>query len=163
MDSAPVFPTGEAIMAGRRPGVPPNENHRHRNVDPVVGRDGWTEISPDPFAGAVPEIPSWVDCSDEARLVYAELARLPQAATWGPGTWLSLHLTLPLVGRYLSRPGSENFKAIIQTIGASLALTESDLAKARIKVKVPDPDLPESQSQGPKVTTLQSRRQRLTG
>lgn len=150
-------------MAGRRPGKPPVENHRHRNLDPVVGRDGWTEITPEPFAGEVPEIPAWVDCSDEARLVYAELARLPQAVTWGPGTWLSLHLTLPLVGRYLSRPGSENFKAIVQTIGSSLALTEADLAKARIKVKTPDPEEPESSAGGSRVTNLQSRRQRLTG
>lgn len=150
-------------MAGRRPGPPPNERHRHRNADPVVGKDGWTEITPDAFDGAVPEVPPWVQCSDEARAVYLELARLPQAATWGPGTWLSLHLTLPLVGRYLERPGSENFKAIVQTMGASLSLTESDMAKARIKVRLPEPDEASVDSNAPGVTSLQSRRQRLTG
>src|SRR5690349_13578018 len=99
-------------MGGRRPGPAPNENHRHRTADPFVAKgDGWTEIGAEPYAGPVPEIPAWVTCSDAAREVYRELARLPQAATWGPGTWLQLHMALPLVGRYLERPGSENFKA----------------------------------------------------
>ena len=106
-------------MGGRRPGPAPNEKHRHRNPDPFVSKDGWTEIGDAAFDGAIPEIPAWVRCTDEARAVYAELARLPQAATWGAGTWLQLHLSLPLVGRYLQRPGSENFKAIISTLGAS--------------------------------------------
>jgi hypothetical protein len=147
-------------MAGRRSGPPPSEHRRRTNADPVVGKDGWTEVSPEPFAGQVPEIPAWVDCTLEARMVYQELAQLPQAATWGPGTWLSLHLTLPLLGRYLTRPGSENFKAIVSTLGAGLSMTELDMQRARIKVKRPDPVA--EQAAAASVSSLQERRKRLT-
>jgi hypothetical protein len=149
-------------MGGRRPGPAPAENHRHRAADPFVAKDGWTQIAPEPFAGEVPEIPVWVNCTDEARAVYAELARLPQAATWGPGTWLQLHLSLPLVGRYLQRPGSENFKAIVSTLGAGLSLTELDLQKARITIKRADEDEAGSGSAA-SVSSLQARRRKLTG
>lgn len=147
-------------MGGRRPGPAPNEKHRHRAADPFVSKDGWTEITPDAFEGEVPEIPAWVSCTDEARMVYAELARLPQAATWGAGTWLQLHMSLPLIGRYLQRPGSENFKAIISTLGAGLSMTELDMQRARIKVKRPDPAA--EQEAAASVSSLQERRRRLT-
>jgi hypothetical protein len=147
-------------MGGRRPGPAPNENHRHRTPDPFVSKDGWTEVAPEPFAGEVPPIPVWVNCTDEARAVYAELATLPQAATWGAGTWLQLHMSLPLIGRYLQRPGSENFKAIVSTLGAGLSMTELDMQRARIKVKRPDPVA--EQAAAASVSSLQERRKRLT-
>jgi len=154
-------------MAGRRPGpAPKNPQERQRtNADPVLGRDGWTEIADVPFAGVVPELPGWCSVGATGRAVYEELARLPQAALWGPGTWLQLHLSLPLVERYLSRPGSENFKAIVATLGAGLRLTEDDLQKARVRVRsqaeagVVDPAVAASAA---KVTDIRSRRGRLT-
>lgn len=149
-------------MAGRRPGVPPKapEERMRTNSDPLVGGDGWTEIDNAPFAGAVPEIPVWVKCSPEARAVYHELAALPQAQLWGAGTWLELHLTLPLIDRYLSRPGSENFKAIISTLGAGLRLTEDDLQRGRVRFKrEQDEDGGAEVPAG--VANLQERRRRL--
>jgi hypothetical protein len=147
-------------MAGRRPGPAPAEVKRRTNVDPVIGKDGWTEVAPEPCAGEVPAIPAWVNCTDEARAVYEDLARLPQAATWGVGTWLQLHMSLPLIGRYLQRPGSENFKAIVSTLGAGLSMTELDMQRARIKVKRPDPVA--EQAAAASVSSLQERRKRLT-
>lgn len=124
-------------MAGRRTGPPPKDPSElvRAKPDVVVGGDGWTEIEDTPFDGVVPEIPAWVKCGPEARAVYYALAALPQARVWGPGTWLELHLSLPLVDRYLSRPGSENFKAIISTLGAGLRLTEDDLQRGRVRFK----------------------------
>lgn len=154
-------------MAGRRPGpAPKNPQERQRtNADPVLGRDGWTEIADVPFAGVVPELPGWCSVGATGRAVYEELARLPQAALWGPGTWLQLHLSLPLVERYLSRPGSENFKAIISTLGAGLRLTEDDLQKARVRVKsaqAQETKSPEATRSAAVVTDIRSRRERLT-
>lgn len=149
-------------MGGRRPGPAPSETHRHRAADPFVAKgDGWTEIDAEPYAGHVPAIPTWLECSDAARAVYAELARLPQAATWGPGTWLQLHLALPLLTSYLKRPGSENFKAITSTLGAGLSLTELDMQRARIKFKRGD-TADEQAEAAATVTSMQDRRARLT-
>lgn len=153
-------------MAGRRPGPAPKnpEDRLRTNADPLVGRDGWTEITPEPFGGDVPDIPEWAAVGDAGAAVYQELSRLPQAALWGPGTWLQLHLALPLIERYLKRPGSENFKAIVSTLGAGLRLTEDDLQKARIRVQAAetgDVD-PAAARSAAKVTDIRSRRSRLT-
>ena len=154
------------MAGGRRPGVAPTENHRHRSPDPFVrAGDGWAEITAEPFEGVVPEIPQWVSCGPDARRVYMDLARLPQAVLWGPGTWFELHLTLPLIDRYLARPGSEGFKALVSALGAGLSLTELDLQRARVKVKAPEPvgDVGEMAAGDPKVSDIRDRRKRLTG
>ncbi|MBF6085209.1 hypothetical protein IU485_27965 [Nocardia cyriacigeorgica] len=150
-------------MAGRRPGPPPKppEQRARTNADPYTSGDGWTEIPPDPYDGDVPPIPAWVPCSDEARALYAELAALPQARLWGPGTWLELHLSLPAATRYLNTGSGEGLKALLSAWGVALRLTEDDLTKARIKVAVPaeEDDVPGDK----KVVSFdQERRARLT-
>lgn len=156
-------------MSGRRPGVAPTENHRHRAVDPFVKPgDGWREIDDAPRDGQAPPIPAWVRVDPDTIRVYQDLAALPQAATWGAGDWLSLHLALPVIARYLDRPGAEAFKAITSVLGSALSLTTLDMQRARIKVR------PQSEGDdanggsggneaeaGPKVTSMASRRARL--
>lgn len=154
-------------MAGRRPGPAPKnpEDRARTNSDPLVGRDGWTEIADAPFDGAVPDIPGWAAVGEVGTAIYAELSKLPQARLWGPGTWIQLHLALPLIERYLKRPGSENFKAIVSTLGAGLRLTEDDLQKARVRVKAAAQiaaSSPEAKRSAAVVTDIQSRRKRLT-
>lgn len=154
------------MAGGRRPGPAPSEQRRRRNADVVLpAGEGWTEISGDAWEGDVPAIPGWVEVGDAARAVYGELARLPQAATWGPGTWFELHLALPLVDRYLARPGSEGFKALVSAFGAGLALTELDMQRARIKVK-PEPvdsaGVGGAGEGGGNVSRMDDRRRRLT-
>ncbi len=153
-------------MAGRRSGPPPKspEERARRNVDPLVGADGWTEIGSTPFAGEVPEIPEWIEVGPTGRAVYEHLSRLPQAAMYGPGTWFQLHMTLPLIERYLTRPGSENYKAITTTLGAALRLTEDDLARARVRVAAPvseEDASPEQRARSARVASLADRRKRL--
>jgi hypothetical protein len=124
--------------------------------------DGWREISDQPYSGTVPEIPEWVRVGPDARRVYISLAALPQAATWGPGTWLELHLALPMIDRYLSRPGAEGLKALCSTLGAGLSLTELDLQRARIQLKHRDDgDEQPVEVDSPKVTSMAARRARL--
>lgn len=154
-------------MAGRRPGPPPSESRRRRNADPVLpSGEGWTSIDGAAWEGVVPPIPDWVQVSSLAEAVYVELGRLPQAATWGPGTWFELHLALPLVDRYLSRPGSEGFKALVSALGAGLSLTEVDMQRARIRVQPAEPAVPvepaSSVGGGSGVSSLSDRRRRLT-
>jgi len=152
-------------MAGRRPGPAPNENRRRTNADPVLpAGEGWTEIHGEAWDGDIPAVPEWVRVSPDALRVYAELARLPQAATWGAGTWFELHLSLPLVDRYLDRPGSESFKALVSALGAGLSLTELDMQRARIKVKPVEAELVDGEDVvPPEVASLADRRARLTG
>ncbi|MEV0759536.1 hypothetical protein [Nocardia sp. NPDC050435] len=154
-------------MAGRRPGPPPkNPDQRARtNSDPYIGGDGWTELPDEPFDGAIPPIPEWVTCSDAARMLYTELAQLPQARLWGAGTWLELHMSLPAASRYLSTGSSEGLKALISAWGVALRLTEDDLTKARIKIvsdEDDDPEAPEAVDDTV-VSFAQERRARLTG
>jgi len=139
------------------------EQRQRTNADPVVGGDGWTEIERAPFVGEAPALPEWLaDVSGEAVAIYRELAGLPQAATWGPGTWFELHLALPLIERYLKRPGSENFKAIISTLGAGLRLTEDDMQRGRLRWRsAQDEDDDGEVPSG--VSDIAERRKRLTG
>lgn len=150
----------------RTPGPAPSDpGARHRrNVDPVVNTHGWTELELVGFAGKVPAVPGWLSVSDNCMAIYSELGSLPQAALWGPGTWFELHMTLPLIDRYLSRPGSESFKAIIATLGVALRLTEDDLQKARVKVVPRESAETAEQATGTdgQVTDIRSRRSRLT-
>ncbi|WP_433662460.1 hypothetical protein ACQPW1_10080 [Nocardia sp. CA-128927] len=138
-------------MAGRRSGPAPKnpEDRQRRNADPLLGIDGWTEIESTPNEGDVPEIPEYIDVGPRGRAIYEQLASLPQARLYGPGTWFQLWMTLPLIERYLSRPGSENYKAVTTTLGAALRLTEDDLQRARVRIKPPatdadDTDAPET-------------------
>lgn len=153
-------------MAGRRPGPPPKDpSQRQRtNADPVIGNDGWTEIPDAPNDGTVPSIPEWVgEVSEAARVVYTELASLPQARLWGPGTWLELHLSLPMFDKYMEKPGGEGLRTLIGIWGVSLRLTEDDLQKARVKVRkqAGDDELEEAARNNPKVASMADRRQRL--
>lgn len=122
---------------GRRPGPAPKqpEQRRHRAVDPVVGGDGWTEIAREPSTDPAPALPSWLPPVESAEQVYAQLAALPQARAWLDSEWFLLQLSLPLVERYLQRPGSENFKAIVTALGPGLKLTSDDMAKSRQRFK----------------------------
>ena len=151
-------------MAGRRPGPAPSPRRRRTNADVVLPPgEGWTEVPNAAWEGVVPAVPEWCVVGDAARAVYEELARLPQAATWGPGTWFELHLSLPLVERYLSRPGSEGFKALVSALGAGLSLTELDMQRARIKVRADQPGDVGVETGGVAVSSLDERRRRLTG
>lgn len=152
-------------MAGRRSGPAPKnpEERQRRNVDPFLAGDGWTEIDPTPHDGDIPEIPEWITVGAVGRAIYEHLASLPQARLYGPGTWFQLWVTLPLIERYLSRPGSENYKAVTSTLGAALRLTEDDLARARVRIKpvVSDED-EEAPTTGERVVSFaEERRARL--
>lgn len=153
-------------MAGRRPGpAPKNPEARARtNADPFVGGDGWTQIDGDPNED-YPEVPTWVpQLRPETYALYEQLAQLPQAKTWGQGTWMELHLTLPLLDLYLQKRGSEAFKAIITTLGAGLSLTEMDMQKARIRVRdleIEAEQASEATLKANGVTSLEERRKRL--
>jgi hypothetical protein len=150
-------------MAGRRPGTAPIPTPRHTAPDPFLrAGDGWTEISTEPYSGPVPEIPDWVRVGPDARRVYMTIATLPQAATWGAGTWLELHLSLPLIEKYLTRPGSESFKALVSALGAGLSLTELDMQRARIQAKAPQADDDENGEVLPAVARISDRRKRLS-
>lgn len=140
----------------RRSGPPPSEDRVRRNVDPLVGGDDWTRIPNAPYEGDVPEIPAWVTVSPRAEAFYAALACLPQAAAWSAGDWLSIHLTLPLLDRYLARPGAEAFKAIIAGLGAGPGLTVADLLKLRRKLV--DPEQPDDSAAKPTKTTVRRLR-----
>lgn len=149
-------------MAGRRSGVPPKQPHErirardHR--DPYLATDGWTELPDAPFDGDIPDIPEWITVGARGQMIYEELARLPQARLYGRGTWLELQLTLPLIERYLSRPGSENFKAIVSTLGAALRLSEDDLAKARVRIATEEELAEETGEPGTKVVSFEDQR-----
>lgn len=153
-------------MAGRRPGPPPKnpEERLRTNVDPVIGVDGWTEIPDAPNDGDVPAIPEWVgEISEAARVVYEELATLPQARLWGRGTWLQLHMSLPMFDKYLEKPGGEGLRTLVGIWGASLRLTEDDLQKARIKMvrELDQAELEAAAVANPKVASMAERRKRL--
>lgn len=122
----------------RRPGPPPKDpsQRRRRNVDPVVGRDGVTVVDPSPVSAKPPTLPSWCVVSPRTQAFYAALCRLPQRRTWGDGDWLALWVALPLVDRYLERPGSESFKAWTAAVFPVLRVTTDDLAKARVQLAV---------------------------
>jgi hypothetical protein len=151
-------------MAGRKPGPPPKDPSRRArtNVDPVVGKDGWSEIDTVPFDGEVPPIPDWITVGTQGEAVYDVLSHLPQAALYGPGTWFVAHLSMPLVERYLSRPGSESYKALLTTLSSALRLTEDDLAKARVRARKVEEDVPDAGITAA-VTDIRSRKSRLTG
>lgn len=153
-------------MAGRRPGpAPKNPEERQRtNADPVIGADGWTEVPDSPNEGEVPPIPEWVgEISEAARVVYDELASLPQARLWGRGTWLQLHLSLPMFDKYLEKPGGEGLRTLVGIWGVSLRLTEDDLQKARIKMihELDEAEAAAAAAGNPKVASMAERRNRL--
>lgn len=124
----------------RRPGPQPKDasQRRRRNVDPVVGRDGVAKIDPSPVVDAAPGLPEWCDVSGRTLAFYRELCRLPQRRVWTDGDWLALWSALPLVDRYLTRPGSESFKAWTSALFPALRITSDDLVKARVKISEPD-------------------------
>lgn len=155
----------------RRPGPAPKfpEDRKHRNIDPVVGNEGWTEIPDEPFDGDIPPIPAWIDVSEPVVQAYETIGSLPQARTWNAGDWLSLHLALPTIDRFLTgsrgKGSSEAFKALISTLGPALSLNSNDMLKARIRFeqaeaeegegKDPNAPLPEN------VARMNDRRKRL--
>jgi len=153
----------------RSPGPPPKDpsERARRNKDPNLAGDGWVEIDRDPYDGDVPPIPEWVEgVGDQARQVYEYLMRLPQARLYGPGTLFEIWLTLPLIQRYLETSkgsGVETYKGIIAALGPALNLTESDMAKARIKFKeLVDESAPAAGSeQAARADELASRRDRI--
>lgn len=166
--AATCIPTWEVDMAGRRPGPPPKDpSQRQRtNADPVIGSDGWTEIPDAPNDGEIPPIPEWIgEISEAARVVYQELASLPQARLWGPGTWLQLHLSLPMFDKYMEKPGGEGLRTLVGIWGVSLRLTEDDLQKARVKVRkeAEDAASQDLSASSAKVTSIADRRKRLLG
>lgn len=153
-------------MAGRRPGPPPKDpaQRQRTNADPVIGADGWTEIPDAPNDGEIPPIPEWIgEISEAARVVYQELASLPQARLWGPGTWLQLHLSLPMFDKYMEKPGGEGLRTLVGIWGVGLRLTEDDLQKARIKMRkqLDEDELAEAAKNNPKVASMADRRKRL--
>lgn len=150
----------------RRPGPAPKENKVRRNVDPIVGRDGWTEVSGETLDEA-PPIPEWAKCSAVAEAFYEELATsLPTAPSWTAGDWMMLWASLPLLSRYFERPGSESYKAWTSVLDPGLRITSDSMVKARVKVAAIEDEVATEQgktSDGDKVTSITSRRSRLTG
>nr|WP_296763841.1 hypothetical protein [Rhodococcus sp. (in: high G+C Gram-positive bacteria)] len=120
-------------MPGPAPKNP--EDRIRRNSDPLTDANGWTEIDPSPNDGAIPPIPPWSSQDPIVGGIYAELGKLPQARLWGPGTWFEIHLTLPIMEKYLEKPSSEAFKTILAAWGSGLRLTEDDMQRARIRVR----------------------------
>lgn len=123
----------------RRPGPAPKpaEQRRRRNVDPVVGKDGATRIDAAPVEDPAPELPGWCRVSAVTVAWYEDLCRLPQRRVWSEGDWLALWAALPLVDRYLTRPGSESWKAWTASVFPALRVTSDDLAKARVRFEEP--------------------------
>lgn len=159
----------------RTPGpAPKNPDERlRRNPDPKVGDDGWTLVRPDGRVTNVPDVPAWLQgmVGPVTTAFYLELAQLPQATTWGPGDWLMLHASLPLLDRYFTRPGSESYKAWTAVLDPGLRITSDAMQKARLRIdtKGARPENRTGEQQQPTtsgVTSLQdaqARRARLTG
>lgn len=128
----------------RRPGPAPKPGRERRNEDSLLGPSGeWREVPNEPRDEAAPEVPEWITSAlkSEATLqAYEILAKLPQAAVWTAGDWFAVWLTLPLLDRYLARPGSEGYKAILSGLGAGPGLTEADLLKLRRRLVDPASD-----------------------
>lgn len=138
----------------RRPGPAPKPGRERRNEDSLLGGSGeWREAPNAPLNGAVPSVPEWVTASlknpDATLAAYEVLAKLPQAALWTGGDWFSVWLTLPLLDRYLARPGSEGFKAILSGLGAGPGLTEADLLKLRRRLVEPATEAAEDEQTAP--------------
>ena len=153
---------GYLIMA--RPGPAPKDPSQlaRPKPDAVVGIDGWTEIEPGPNDGEIPPIPEWVEPSPRAEAIYQYLMSLPQARLYGPGTIWELWLALPLIEKYLSKPGVESFKGLVTALGTALRLTEDDMAKGRVKIKaITEDDDDSPRPMDPKVSRLADRRKRL--
>lgn len=128
--------------------------------------DGWQVI--DPTADFdVPEVPSWIDVSPRTMAIYEHLTSLPQAQLYGGGTYFELWMALPVIERYLARPGIETYKGLVAALGTALRLTEDDLAKAKIRMVeaevVEATELsPEEKAAQEKVVQLNDRRNRLS-
>ncbi|PBC38481.1 hypothetical protein CJ179_38405 [Rhodococcus sp. ACS1] len=151
-------------MGARGPAPKNPEDRIRRNADPIADANGWIELERTPNENDVPPIPVWVECSEQARMIYEEITKLPQARLWGPGTYFEIHLALPLLDKYLEKPGSDGFKTIVSAWGAGLRLTEDDLQRARIRFKKEiDPDELEDAKKDPKVIDMKNRRDRLLG
>ncbi|MBM4707919.1 hypothetical protein GS982_01370 [Rhodococcus hoagii] len=152
-------------MSGKRPGPPPkNPEDRVRRNDDAVVTDihGWQEISPEPYDGDVPDIPAWVgEVSEAAKMIYAELSALPQARLWGPGTWLQLHLSLPMVDTYFNKPGGDGLRTLVNIWGSGLYLTNDDMQRARIRVRDKISEDADEVPADPKVISMEDRRKRL--
>ena len=157
------------FAVARTSGPPPKDPSQlaRPRIDPVTGKDGWTEIEPTLVEGEIPAIPNWVtDVGEEARQVYEYLMRIPQARMYGPGTLFQLWLTLPLIQRYLETSkgsGVETYKGITSALGPALNLTESDLARARIKLKSVVEETEATPVEDEKVVHMNDRRKRLAG
>lgn len=151
-------------MGHRRPGPEPKtpETRRRRNADPVAGSDGWVELDPSKRAGAPPSLPAWLpDLGEDADALYRQLARLPQARVWLDSEWFLLQLALPLIKKYLQRPGSESFKALTAALSPSLKLTSDDLAKARMRWKKKDIEQGKPAEGEPSTAPVAARRRSL--
>jgi hypothetical protein len=127
--------------------------------------DGWKSIDPTPRdLSEVPPIPEWVDVlpGSPAESWYYEVSILPQAREWNNGTIMQLWLTLPLINRYIARPGSEGLKAIISALGPALMLTEDDMRKAKVKYDVDKAQVEAAEAQRAmaNVSSLEKRRDR---
>lgn len=120
-------------MPGPAPKNP--EDRVRRDTSPLTDSNGWTEIDGTPNDAEPPPIPPWSSHDPIVAGIYAELAKLPQSRTWGPGTWFEIHLTLPIMEKYLEKPTSDAFKTILQAWGSGLRLTEDDMQRARIRVR----------------------------
>ncbi|AOE43701.1 hypothetical protein SEA_SPEEDDEMON_120 [Gordonia phage SpeedDemon] len=153
-------------MGARGPAAKdPSELTGHHSKSVLAG-DGWEEIDPDAAVPEAPELPDWVETTDVGRAVYDYLTSIPQAQKYGPGTHWVLWMSIPLIERYLAKPGSENYKAILSTLGSALRLTEDDLARARIRMvsaAEASDDPSETSQQNAKVIAMQERRNRLKG
>ena len=154
----------------RTSGPPPKDPSQlaRPRIDPVTGKDGWTEIEPTLVEGEIPAIPEWVtDVGGEARQVYDYILRLPQARLYGAGTILAVWLTLPLIQRYLETSkgsGVETYKGIMSALGPAINMTDNDLARARIKIKqIVDEELESTPVVDEKVVHMNDRRKRLSG
>ncbi|QDF15373.1 hypothetical protein SEA_MOLLYMUR_12 [Gordonia phage Mollymur] len=153
-------------MGQRGPaGKDPSELTGHHSKSVLAG-DGWEEIDPNAEVPEAPPIPPWVPVGPAGQLVYEYLTSIPQAQKYGPGTYWELWLSIPLIERYLEKPGSENYKAILSTLGSALRLTEDDLQRARIRMVAAEQqadDPSETSQQNARVIAMQARRDRLKG
>ncbi|AXH70399.1 hypothetical protein HOT75_gp011 [Gordonia phage Daredevil] len=142
----------------------PSQLQGHYSAAKLAG-DDWEEIDPDKVVEA-PEIPDWIDASPRAVAIYEYLTSLPQSQLYGAGTYFELWMSLPLIERYLSRPGGETYKTLVSTLGTALRLTEDDMAKARIRMVKADEqtdDPSETSEQNARVIAMKERRNRLKG
>jgi hypothetical protein len=116
------------------------------------GTGAWVDVPDIPRdLDTVPPLPEWIAGtlkSPATISAYEALARLPQAAVWTAGDWLIVHLSMPLLDRYLTRPGSESYKALLAGLGSGPGLTTSDLLK--LHRRLVNPEATEAEDDAPR-------------